>query len=325
MTDGSTTPEQTGADATHSLPSDWQPELRTLRYFLCVAEEKNMTRASERLRIAQPALSRQIARLEADLGLKVFNRTARGMDITEAGEILQRRAYAIMAQLAQAHHDVTAHVDVPRGVVVVGMPPTPGEFIVPPLLERIKSDYPEIELRFVEGFSRELETKLQRGEIGVAVMHEAPVGEDIVSSPLLVEHLYVVGPCGALNKASYPLSEALSLPLIMPSRPNFLRILVDKHADMINADLNIVQRADGVWHLKALVRHGHGFTILTYGGVLSEIQNGSLEARPITDPQIEWTLCIATKSDQRSKKAVQVVEAVTKEIVDNLVSRGVWR
>ncbi|MAC78747.1 MAG: hypothetical protein CML66_11870 [Rhodobacteraceae bacterium] len=304
---------------------DWQPELRTLRYFLCVAEEKNMTRASGRLRIAQPALSRQIARLETDLGLQVFNRTARGMELTEAGEILQRRAYAIMAQIAQAHHDVTAHADRPQGVVVVGMPPTPGEFITPPLLSRIKAEYPEIELRFIEGFSNALEHRLSQGEIGLAVMHDAPVRNDIVTTDLLVEHLYLIGPCGSFDKDSYTLAEAAAMPLIMPSRPNFLRILVDTHADRIGAQLNIVQRVDGVWHLKSLVRHGHGFSILTYGGVLSEVQNRTLEARPIVEPQMPWTLCTATKADQRSKKAIQVVEALVRDIVNDLVRSGIWR
>ena len=305
-------------------PGDWQPELRTLRYFLCVAEEKNMTRAAERLRIAQPALSRQIARLEADLGLPVFRRTSRGVELTEAGEILSTRAYAIMAQLAQAHHDVTARSETPRGVIVVGMPPTPGEFIVAPLLDRVKRDYPEIELRFVEGFSRELETKLTRGEIGLAVMHDAPHREDIASTELLVEHLYVVGPRGSLTRDAYTLREAAALPLILPSRQNYLRILIDKNADAIGAGLNIIQRVDGVWHLKSLVRHGHGFTILTYGGVLSEVQAGTLEARPITDPRIDWTLCLACKADQKDKLAVQAVRAVTQDIVDDLVARGVW-
>ena len=309
----------------HLESGDWQPELRTLRYFLCVAEEKNMTRAAERLRIAQPALSRQIARLEADLGLPVFRRTSRGVELTEAGEVLSTRAYAIMAQIAQAHHDVTSRSETPRGVVVVGLPPTPGEFIVAPLFERIKRDFPEIELRFVEGFSRELETKLTRGELGLAIMHDAPKREDIVVTDLLVEHLYVIGPRGSLTRDSYTLSEAVELPLIMPSRQNYLRILIDRHADSIGAELNIVQRVDGVWHLKSLVRNGHGFTILTFGGVLTEVQAGTLDARPITDPQIDWTLCIASKADQKDKPAIQAVQTVAREIVDDLVARGVWR
>lgn len=205
------------------------------------------------------------------------------------------------------------------------MPPTPGEFIIPPLLARIKEAYPEIELRFVEGFSNALERKLTQGEIGLAVMHDAPLHDDIVTTELLVEHLYMIGPCGALTRAEYALAEAAAMPLIMPSRPNFLRVLVDKHADEAGVPLNIVQRVDGVWHLKSLVRHGHGYTILTYGGVLSEVQNGTLEARPIVQPRMEWTLCTATKADQRRKKAIQVVEAGVRDIVGELVCSGVWK
>ena len=72
------------------------------------------------------------------------------------------------------------------------------------------------------------------------------------------------------------------------------------------------------------MRHGHGHTILTFGAVLSEVQNKTLEARPITDPQIDWTLCVACKSDQKDKAAIQVVERVVQEIVDDLVARGIW-
>lgn len=304
---------------------DWQPELRALRYFVCVAEEKSMTGAAGRLRIAQPALSRQIARLEDELGLPLFLRSARGVELTEAGEILLSRAYAILAQIQQAHHDVTAHANAPRGVVVIGMPPTPGEFIAPPLLDHITRRYPEIELRFVEGFSRELERKLANGEIGLAVMHDPPIQDDIIVTELLVEHLCVIGPTGALNRPAYRLAEAAALPLVMPSRPNFLRVLIDKHADAIGAALNVVQRVDGVWHLKALVRHGHGFTILTYGAVMSEIQQGTLEAAPIEEPRISWKLCLATRADQHRKMAIKLVGEAVQSIVTDLVVEGIWK
>ncbi|WP_102223545.1 LysR family transcriptional regulator [Acidimangrovimonas sediminis] len=304
---------------------DWQPELRTLRYFICVAEEKSVTGAARTLRIAQPALSRQISGLERDLGFPLFLRTPRGVELTEAGEILLARAYAIMGQIRQARHDVTAHADVPRGTVVVGMPPTPGEFIAPPLLAHIKAHYPEIELRFVEGFSRELERWLSNGEISLAVMHDAPMQDDVQVSDLLVEQLYMIGPPGKLEKPVYTLAEAVTLPLIMPSRPNFLRILIDKHADALGLTLNVQQRVDGVWHLKALVRQGHGFTMLTYGGVMSEVQQGTLEAVPIVDPRMEWTLGIATKRDQRRKRTIQIVEQAVEAIVGDLVRRGIWK
>ncbi|WP_346914554.1 LysR family transcriptional regulator [uncultured Roseibium sp.] len=307
------------------MNGDWQIELRALRYFVCVAEEKSFTRAATRLRIAQPALSRQIKRLEDDLKVQLFERHARGTELTEAGEILLRRAYLIFNQIQQTHHDVTIQSSHLGGVVSVGMPPTPGEFIAPRLLERSKERYPDIELRFVEGFSGDLERKLANNEIGVAVMHDPAPRDDIHISELLVEHLCLVGKTGTLTKPSYSLAEAGSYPLVMPSRPNFLRILIDGHAEQLNIPLNIVTRSDGIGHTKSLVKYGHGFTILTYGAIISEVQQGVLEAVPIQDPEILWTLCVAMRTDQSRKRTLAVIEELIRDVVQELVADGIWR
>lgn len=307
------------------MRSEWQPELRSLRYFVSVAEEKSFTRAANRLRIAQPALSRQIKRLEEDLMVQLFTRNVRGVELTEAGEILLRRAYLVFNQLEQTHHDVTIHSTHLGGVVSVGMPPTPGEFIAPRLLERCKALYPDIELRFVEGFSAQLEQKMSNNEIGVAVMHDPAPRDDIQITELLVEHLCLVGRSGALGKPSYSLEEAAGFPLIMPSRPNFLRILVDTYAEKHNVQLNIQTRSDGIGHTKSLVRYGHGFTILTYGAIISDVQSGLLEAKPISDPRITWRLCVVMRNDQGRKRTLSVVEGMIQEIVADLVADGIWK
>lgn len=304
--------------------SDWEPDIRTLRCFVTVAEERNITRAAKLLHIAQPALSRKIASLERELNLALFDRSVRGVDLTPAGVILLDRAYALFEQLAQTFHEVTASAERPAGTVVVGMPPTPGEFIAPPLLRQMKQHFPDIDLRFREGFSRELEDWLLSGQIGVAVMHNPPQRADISSKEMLIEKLHLIGRAGSLDKKSYTLAEASALPLIMPSRANYLRLLADQHAKEIGCTLNVTQRVDGIWHLKALVRDGHGFTLLTFGGVLTEFHHGTLTAAPITDPEIQWRLCTATKTDQRRNLAVLEVEAAIAEIVADLVARNIW-
>lgn len=304
---------------------DWFPDTRALRYFVAVAEEKSITKAAARLRIAQPAISRQVAWLEKELGTPLLVRLARGVELTEAGEVLLESCYSVFSTLARGYREITAHSASPKGTVIVGMPPTPGEFIIPPLFERIKDSYPEIELRFVEGFSRELEKALIRGEIALAVMHDPPERSDILRRELLVENLNLVGPPGSLGRAEYSLTEVAELPLILPSRPNFLRIIFDRVCDEHGLTPKVMQRVDGVWHIKALVRASQGFTVLTYGGVLTEAASGALEARPIVEPQIGWRLCIATRAEQKPKVAVSVVEDAIFEIVNDLVARGVWR
>ena len=310
--------------ANTKITSDWEPDIRTLRCFVTVAEERNITRAANRLNVAQPALSRRIVNLERDLNLVLFDRSVRGVELTPAGKILLDRSYAIFGQLAQTFHDVTSSSEKPAGTVFVGMPPTPGEFIAPPLLRHIKEHFPEIQLRFREGFSRDLENWLLNGEIGLAVMHNPPNRPDIASQELLVERLHLIGWAGALSKPSYTLAEAATLPLLMPSRSNYLRVLTDQHAEGLGHPLNIVQRVDGVWHLKALVRDGHGYTLLTFGGVLTEFHLGTLTAAPIIEPEVQWRLCTATKSDQRRNLAVLEVERAIGKIVQDLVSQGIW-
>lgn len=303
---------------------DWEPDFRSLRCFITVAEERNITRAASLLHIAQPALSRKIAKLELELNLALFERSVRGVELTSAGKILLDRAYVIFEQLAQTYHDVTASAERPAGTVVVGMPPTPGEFIAPPLLRRISEGFPDIDLRFREGFSRELEDWLLNGQVGLAVMHSPPDRADISRKELLVEKLHLIGPKGALNQPVYTLAEAAVLPLIMPSRANYLRVLADQHAEENGYSLNVTQRVDGVWHLKSLVRDGHGFTLLTFGGVLSEYHLGTLTAAPIIKPEIQWRLCTATKTDQHRNMAIREVETAIAEIVADLVARNIW-
>ena len=138
--------------------SDWEPDIRTLRCFVTVAEERNITRAANRLHLAQPALSRKIANLEHELNLALFDRSVRGVDLTPAGKILLDRAYAIFGQLAQTYHDVTASSEKLAGTVVVGMPPTLGEFIAPPCCAGSKSISPRSSCAFAKGSAESWKT-----------------------------------------------------------------------------------------------------------------------------------------------------------------------
>lgn len=97
---------------------------------------------------------------------------------------------------------------------------------------------PDIELRFREGFSRDLEDWLLTGQISLAVMHNPPDRADITAEKLLIETLHLIGQTGSPDKPFYTLAEAASLPLIMPSRSNYLRMLTDQHAEKIGRKLN---------------------------------------------------------------------------------------
>ena len=105
-------------------------DTRSLRYFQAVAELGNVSRASEYLRISQPALSRHVRRLEAQLGRPLFTRRGHGVALTEAGHRLSQRAQVILRQLQQATAEVQDGREEPSGVLTIAVPPAAGIFLV---------------------------------------------------------------------------------------------------------------------------------------------------------------------------------------------------
>ncbi|MBJ3778039.1 LysR substrate-binding domain-containing protein, partial [Acuticoccus mangrovi] len=172
--------------------------------------------------------------------------------------------------------------------------------------------------------SQTLERMIVNGEVAIAVMHDPAPHPEITIVRLLDEHLWIVGKAGTLGRDHVTLREASRLPLVMPSRPNFIRGIIDRALDH-NTQLNIVQRVDGLGQLRALLRHGHGYTVLTYGAVVGDIQLGRLEAAIITEPKITWTLVVAMRNDPSRRATLSAVTDLIVAITGDFVAKGLWR
>ena len=146
--------------------------LKQLNTFVHVAELGSLSKASDRLRTVQPALSRQIRMLEDELGVELFSRHGRGMALTEAGDLLRTRALAILRQLEETKADISEHAGLVRGRVVLGIPPTVGDVLAARLVKEFLRQYPDVTLRIVPAFTGFLLDWLQRGEIDVAIMYK---------------------------------------------------------------------------------------------------------------------------------------------------------
>ncbi|HEV7882797.1 MAG TPA: LysR family transcriptional regulator, partial [Solirubrobacteraceae bacterium] len=131
-------------------------ELRQLRYLVAVAEEQHFTRAAAREHVAQPALSQQIQRLEAELGLMLVQRTTRRVAMTEAGELLVARARRAIAELDAAHAELQSLAGVQAGRLSVGALHTMGPVDLSLLLATFHRSYPGVELTVREQSSEEL-------------------------------------------------------------------------------------------------------------------------------------------------------------------------
>ena len=154
-------------------------ELRHLRYFLAIAEERSFTRAAERLWVAQPGLSTQIRRLEAELGVKLFERYARGVDLTEAGELFLERARVALAAVETASatgRDLDAGV---VGSVRLGIASGPRWRHAPDLLQRFSRERPRVELTVLEAHGGTLWRDLRDARIDALVAPKGHASPDL--------------------------------------------------------------------------------------------------------------------------------------------------
>lgn len=144
-------------------------ELRQLQYFVAVAEEGHFTRAAERVLIAQPAISQQIRRLEAELGERLFDRDRRSVRLTAAGEALLPEARATLAAAERARSAVTSLSGLLTGRLTVGAFEGAPERLLARALGRFRREHPAVEVRVREDYAGELLAAVRRGELDAAI------------------------------------------------------------------------------------------------------------------------------------------------------------
>lgn len=168
-------------------------ELRQLRYFLAVADECSFSAAARRIHIAQPALTRQIRALEADLGVTLFQRVARGVRLTPAGESFHRETQQILQTLSLARRKAQMIDKGQLGELTLGV--TPMHLWIPELtrfLKSFRSAYPQVMLRMNTLLSGPQVNALQRGELDIGLLFFPPEDPLLGRMPLYVDKLVLV-------------------------------------------------------------------------------------------------------------------------------------
>jgi LysR family transcriptional regulator, nitrogen assimilation regulatory protein len=300
-------------------------DLRQLRTFVHVAELGSLSKAADRLRIAQPALSRQMRILEHELKVPLFTRHGRGMVLTSSGEMLLARVAAVLRDLEAARADVAAESGVVSGQVVLGTPPSVGDVLSARLVERFLGLHPNVFIRIVPAFSGYLLDWLQRGEIDLAVMYEPEARQNLRIEPLITENLFLVGKVEPkpVRKRQVQLAKVLERRLILPSPQHGLRKLVERAARKLDRTLDIVVEADSLQTMKDLVTRGLGWTILPFASVHREVSEGRLSAVPISTPQLTRTLVIAESLSRQTSRAARLFRETLRAEVHDMVKNRI--
>jgi LysR family nitrogen assimilation transcriptional regulator len=302
-------------------------ELRQLEYFVAIAEAGAFSRAAVRLSVPQPILSRQIRALELELGTQLYHRTGRGIVLTEAGRILEQHARGVLETTAGAKRAISAIGSAPAGKVTIGMPPSVGAVLTAPIVSQFRTQFPRVSLGVMEGFSGHVVEWLTTGRIDVAVLYNAPRSSTLAADPLVTDELFLLGPprdpagVGASPVTGKHLAE---VPLILPSRPHGLRVLVDDFLGRIGVAPNVQVEIDAMASTLSLVEKGLGYTILSYSCVPALIEAGRIRRWSIVEPTMTRTLVVATSTQRPVTKAARALVGFVRQQVDALVAEGRW-
>jgi DNA-binding transcriptional LysR family regulator len=167
-------------------------ELRHLRYFVAVAEHRSFTRAAERIRVAQPALSQQIRQLEQELGVSLFERDSRPLRLTEAGVLFLERVQGVLSAVKTATLDARRAGSGQIGHLAIGFVSSSMYAVLPQIINAFRDCYPVIELSFHEMIAAQVAKALADRSIDVGFSRPALVEDGDLEQRILVEEPYVV-------------------------------------------------------------------------------------------------------------------------------------
>ena len=299
-------------------------DFKRLGYFVQIAELGSLTRTAQRLRIAQPSLSRQMRILEEELGVTLFTRGHRGMQLTETGEVLRNRIAGPLRQIGHALYEVRSLPTETMGAVSFGMPPTFVSVLAPDVAARVAKESPGVSLHIVEGYSGHLLEWLKRGELDAAILY-GPTPAGVNATRLLEDELVLVGGASTLPESdTISFRELANIPLVLPSQTHGLRIAVESAAAKSRTQLTIAFQADSFQLMRELVEKGQLCTILPPSAVHRLTASGTLGCVRIVDPTPRRQIYLAMQSGAQSPRAVIEVERFLREEVARLIDDGVF-
>ncbi|MFP2767957.1 LysR family transcriptional regulator [Oceanisphaera sp. KMM 10153] len=278
-------------------------ETKWLRQFAAVAREGNITRAAERLHLAQPAVTMTIKKLEHQLGIALFDRRQGRMQLTAEGERLYQHAERILNALTLAEQDMAALHDLNSGEVCIGIPSMLGSFYFPPLLMAFKHKYPGLSIRVIEAGTQDVLTRLCQGRLGLGIVLTSSLPPGLTGLPLLREEMVAVvnGEHPARHQASIAIDDFLGQELAVFRHGFFHREYIDEMAKLTGIHPRIGFESNLIPLLKAVVRQG--FAITTF---LRMVIKDDPDLFPLSFAEPYFLdLCLAWPNDRRLSRAEQ--------------------
>jgi LysR family transcriptional activator of glutamate synthase operon len=272
-------------------------ELRQIQYFIEVAKLEHVTEASYVLHVAQSAVSRQIVKLESELGVDLFVREGRKLKLTSIGKRFLDQMQQVMDVIGQARKEIEEYLDPERGTVRIGFPSSLAAHLLPAAISAFRQEYPEVRFQLHHGSYRELIDAVIGGALNLALVGPVPQMEQLRGEPLLLERMV------ALLPSTHPLAGESSIKLGQLRQDKFvlfpqgfvLRDIVVQACRSQGFEPVVSFEGDDIDAIKGLVAAGLGITLLPEISLTDSVPRGTTKLL-VTDPPVTRSVGLISPS-----------------------------
>ncbi|MEV7548558.1 LysR family transcriptional regulator [Amycolatopsis sp. NPDC089917] len=278
-------------------------DLLALRYFQTVARLEHVGRAAEKLRVAQPSLSRTLARLESDLGVPLFDRHGRRIRLNRFGAAFLRRVDRALAELDDARQELDDAAGLERGAVTVA---AESLLVLTEPLRTFVPGHPLVDVRLSQASAEGMAEKLRSGDVDLCVTSQPLSGDDIRSRVLLDERVMLCVPAGhrLAGRGRVALADLAGEPFLTTRTGYWQRALVERLFAKAGLDLHIVCEGDEAAVLFQLIDAGLGIAFVPSLGLRADTST-TVVWLEVDDPECRRVLSVAWREDTYLSVAAQ--------------------
>ncbi|WP_395336326.1 LysR family transcriptional regulator [Novosphingobium sp. BL-8H] len=302
-------------------------ETAHLKAFLKISEHGSISRAAESLGIAQPSLSQQLLRLEDEIGFSLFERSARGVVLTEAGQVFRERARQILQATEEAIADGRHLRNDLRGQVVLAAPPSLTRLVGARLIGALTAQSASASVRLVDAYGGSIKGWLEAGKIDLGVLYEGQAMRHLSARLLCREELFLVGRPDLLEGLGdgerAPLAVLREHPLALPGMQHGLRQLLEREAEREGFELRVRHEVDSLDVTMSLVEGGAACSVLPWSVVHAGVGTGILRA--IRLGGLKRTMVIVRNPSAVLTHASVRVETLLRQTLKEMAAEGTWR
>ncbi|GAC1553126.1 MAG: LysR family transcriptional regulator [Beijerinckiaceae bacterium] len=299
-------------------------DLRQIRYFVALYDERSITKAAARLNIVQPALSMQISRLERTFKTKLFERTSRGVVPTDVGRTFYGLCQRTLSDFYEAQRYLRDASGKISGDLTVGLMPSVANSVLPDVLAQYKAAFPDVTLRIVEAYSGSLLDQLNSGKFDLAILNNSSSLGRIAITPLFRDYLVLVTRyrSGKRVPAEIPSNRLQDFRLVLPSQRQGMRALLDSMLASKGIQLQPEIELDSLGPTLELIRESDWATILPIIAVKQAVDRKLLRSQRIVDPEIPRDVIVAAPTTRTPTLAAELFLKILKAAVAKLLESG---